>query len=92
MNKLMVALEGKKTYICVIAAVLTVVAHVYGYLSLDQMNVMLGLFGFGGIAGLRDAISKIEDNVLPIEVTPAAAAPVLPATIVQDGRTYVLQP
>src|SRR5947209_11964877 len=89
MNKLVQAVDGYKTYIFITLGILTVFAHMASYIDQSTMVTLLGLFGFGGIAGLRDAISKIENHVLPVEVT-TEPAPV-PQTITQDGHTYVLQ-
>lgn len=78
----MLALDGYKTYILVTLGVLTILAFSLGYIDANTMMTLLALEGFGSIAALRDAISKIEDHVLPIEVTPEPAAPVATEPVV----------
>ena len=79
----MLALDGNKTYLMVIFGVITVVAYTMGYLSVTTMTTLLALEGFGSIAALRDAISKIEDHVLPIEVSAEPVAE--PVTVVEPA-------
>lgn len=49
-------LKGKKTYLLGAGGLITVGAYLLGFLDLDTANVLLGLFGFGGLISLRAAV------------------------------------
>lgn len=50
-------LSGKKTYILGACGLLTIGAYFLGLLNLDTANMLLGLFGFGGMISLRASIN-----------------------------------
>lgn len=52
-------LSGKKTYILGFLGLLTIGGYFLGFESIDTANMLLGLFGFGGIISLRAAVAKI---------------------------------
>lgn len=55
-------LQGKKTYIVGTAGLVVVGLYLAGILSPDMANVLLTVFGFGGLITLRSAVSKIEQQ------------------------------
>jgi len=52
-------LDGKKTYILGIAALVTVFGYHFGIVDANLANELLTLFGFGGLITLRAAINKV---------------------------------
>ncbi|MCP4651072.1 MAG: hypothetical protein GY853_13475 [PVC group bacterium] len=51
-------LEGKKTYVVAILIGLANAAHFMGYITPEQLTLILGLLGAGGLASLRDGVKK----------------------------------
>ena len=76
MIKILSALDGKKTYIMVTLGVLTVVAQLMHYITLNVMLTLLPLEGFTTVAALRSAISNLANTALSatiIDGTPSGA-------------------
>ena len=51
-------LSGKKTYIFAALGAITVGAYFLGFIDVTAANILLGLFGFGGMAALRAGVTK----------------------------------
>ena len=49
-------LKGKKTYILAVVALITIAGNLLGYIDADTANVLLTVFGFGGLITLRSAL------------------------------------
>lgn len=60
MEKIITTLDGYKTYIAAGAGAVSVVAYIFGYITFDQLSALTLLFGFGGLAGIRSALSKLK--------------------------------
>ena len=58
--KIIERLSGYKTYTLSGLGLGTVCAFLLGFLDLDTTVAILGLLGFGSVATLRDAISKLK--------------------------------
>lgn len=53
--KLSTWLEGKRTYIAALAGAIVVFLNLVDVIDQQTANVLLSLFGFGGLAALRAA-------------------------------------
>lgn len=51
-------LSGKKTYILGALGLLTIGGYLAGLISVDTANILLPIFGFGGLITLRAAVAK----------------------------------
>jgi hypothetical protein len=49
-------LQGYRTYIFGTAALITIALNLLGYVNPDIANILLTIFGFGGMITLRAAI------------------------------------
>lgn len=49
-------LSGYKTYLCALGGGLVVAAYFLQWIDAATAQVLLGLFGFGGLASLRAAL------------------------------------
>lgn len=67
------SLDGTKTYLCVIAGIGVVAAHVLGYISDTTTNTLLGLLGFGAIGALRMGVTKSGPEPIKKEVASMVA-------------------
>ena len=77
MNTILIALQGRKTYIFAALGVLTVIAQALHYITPNVMVTLLTLEGFGSIAALRAAISGLTNPALSqtiIDGTPSGAS------------------
>lgn len=60
MGKLIEFLEGKKTYICAVVIALTYIFRSQNIIDDTTANILLGVFGGGAIASMRNGIKKGE--------------------------------
>ena len=58
MEKLFKQLEGKKTYIMVGLAALSILGYAGNLYDKEILSMLLNLFGFGALATLRHAVAK----------------------------------
>ena len=49
-------LQGRKTYIAATLGGVSTIAYLLGYITPEQLNVLIGLLGFSGMAAIRAAI------------------------------------
>lgn len=49
-------LKGNRTYLLAIAALITVAASLFGTIDEQTANILLTIFGFGGMITLRAAV------------------------------------
>jgi hypothetical protein len=65
-------LRGYKTYIMAACGLLTIGTYAIHKIDAQTATMLLGMFGFGGIAALRSAVSKSVDSVLTNLPDPSA--------------------
>lgn len=49
-------LSGYKTYILGVAALITIALSLFGVIDTNTANILLSVFGFGGLISLRAAV------------------------------------
>lgn len=52
-------LQGYKTYIIGVVALIIIGASMFGIVDANTANTILSILGFGGLISLRAAVSKI---------------------------------
>ena len=50
--------QGKKTYLCALAAAVAVFLEMLGYIDAELLGLLLPLLGAGGLASLRAGLNK----------------------------------
>ena len=58
--KLLSKLDGHKTHIAILAAVVLIALKAFGILTPDQFEALISLAGAFGFYGIRDAIRKLQ--------------------------------
>lgn len=53
-------MSGYKTYIFAALGGLTAAAYFLNYIDATMANMLLAIFGFGGLAALRSGVSKLQ--------------------------------
>lgn len=55
-SSMLTFLKGKRTYILATLGLITIGANWLGFIDLSSANLLLGMFGFGGLITLRSAV------------------------------------
>lgn len=74
-------MSGWKTYLFVGAGVVTVALHAFGVIDDNTSAALLKVFGFGGLAALRSAISGNEIATAQVQTTVNQTAGVVAAAV-----------